>query len=191
MIEATNELADDLFGVLPFQAGRGQRRSQCVDCCYRSAASSRALGQAQALAEQQMEEQDEDIAEFEMEQKRDVESRMARQQDNQPVARRRLAAALESGHESPEGEIAMNDFLFGDVDDDMVAVRVYAHQVREGRKPDDQVDFTETLYWSGGTKTDENGKANVEFSLNDSVTGFRVFADAFAANGARASFNEN
>ena len=188
MIEATNELADDLFGgaAIPKQAADKEDPNALIGAAIaQQQAPGRALGQAQALAEQPVEEQDEDIAEFEMEQKRDVESRIARQQDNQPVARRRLAAALETAMKvQAEGEIAMNDFLFGDVGDDMVAVRVYAHQVREGRKPDDRVDFTETLYWSAGTKTDENGKASVEFSLNDSVTSFRVFADAFAANGS-------
>ena len=33
-------------------------------------------------------------------------------------------------------------------------VRVFAHQVRPGRQPNDRLDFTETLYWSAGTRTD-------------------------------------
>jgi len=69
----------------------------------------------------------------------------------------------------------------------MVAVRIYAHQVRSNRQPGERVDFTETLFWSAGLKTDEKGEALVEFGLNDSVTSFRVFADAFDARGAVGS----
>ncbi|PID44718.1 MAG: A-macroglobulin complement component [Proteobacteria bacterium] len=66
-----------------------------------------------------------------------------------------------------------------------VAVREYAHQVRPNRKANDRIDFTETLYWNAGIKTSaRNGKASVEFNLSDSVTGFRVMADAFGRNGA-------
>jgi len=67
----------------------------------------------------------------------------------------------------------------------MVPVRVYAHKVRPGRKPNDRVDFTETLYWCAGIKTDPNtGEATVEFGLSDAVTSFRVLADAFGADGS-------
>jgi hypothetical protein len=67
---------------------------------------------------------------------------------------------------------------------DLVAVRVYAHQVRPNRRPNERVDFTETLFWHAGLKTDSQGHATAEFGLNDSVTSFRVAADAFAAGGA-------
>jgi len=68
---------------------------------------------------------------------------------------------------------------------DFVAVRFFAHQVRPDRKPGERIDFTETLFWHAGIKTNEKtGKASVEFGLNDSVTSFRVFADAFNADGA-------
>jgi len=66
------------------------------------------------------------------------------------------------------------------VRNDFVAVRIYAHKVRSNRVQGERTDFTETLYWHAGIKTDEQGKATVEFGLNDSVTSFRVFADAFA-----------
>ncbi|HIM31677.1 MAG TPA: A-macroglobulin complement component [Planctomycetes bacterium] len=66
---------------------------------------------------------------------------------------------------------------------DFVAVRLYAHQVREDRKPNDRIDFAETLYWHAGVKTDENGRGAIEFHLNDAVTSFRVSADAFSGNG--------
>ncbi|NJN05345.1 MAG: A-macroglobulin complement component, partial [Rhodobacteraceae bacterium] len=71
----------------------------------------------------------------------------------------------------------------GPVANDFVAVRIYAHDVRANRQPNERTDFTETLFWSAGLKTDENGKATVEFGLNDSVTSFRILADAFNANG--------
>jgi len=75
-----------------------------------------------------------------------------------------------------EAEAVRNDF---------VPVRVYAHQVRPNRRPGERVDFAETLYWHAGLRTDaQNGQARVEFGLNDSVTSFRVFADAFSAAGS-------
>jgi uncharacterized protein YfaS (alpha-2-macroglobulin family) len=69
-------------------------------------------------------------------------------------------------------------------------VREFAHQVRPDRKPTDRVDFAETLYWNAGVKTDPTtGEATVSFGLNDSVTTFRAFADAFADSGAVAAGN--
>ncbi len=66
-----------------------------------------------------------------------------------------------------------------------VSVREYAHQVRPNRKPNDRVDFSETLYWHAGIRTSaRDGKARVEFGLADSVTSFRVLGDAFGRNGA-------
>lgn len=66
-----------------------------------------------------------------------------------------------------------------------VSVREYAHKARTGRQPNDRIDFTETLYWSAGVKTDpQTGQATVAFDLNDAVTTFRVLADAFTAQGA-------
>jgi len=71
---------------------------------------------------------------------------------------------------------------------DLVVVREFAHQVRPNRNPTDRVDFTETLYWNAGVKTDPtSGEATVSFALNDSVTSFKVYADAFSATGALGS----
>jgi alpha-2-macroglobulin-like protein len=70
---------------------------------------------------------------------------------------------------------------------DFVYTRIYAHELRPDRQPGDRVDFRETLFWHAGLKTSEQGAATVEFSLNDSVTTFRVFADAFTAAGAIGS----
>lgn len=69
-------------------------------------------------------------------------------------------------------------------------VREYAHQVRPDRKPDDRLDFAETLFWNAGVKTDpKTGEGTINFGLNDSVTTFRVFADAFAGSGAIGAAN--
>ncbi|MAE67737.1 MAG: A-macroglobulin complement component [Phycisphaeraceae bacterium] len=71
---------------------------------------------------------------------------------------------------------------------DMVAVRVYAHQVRPDRQAGDRVDFTETIYWNAAIRTDERtGRATVSFDLSDSVTSFRVHADGFTGDGALGS----
>ncbi|SET57580.1 MG2 domain-containing protein [Stigmatella erecta] len=67
----------------------------------------------------------------------------------------------------------------------VVYLREYAHTVRPGRKPGDRVDFTETLYWNAGVRTDaQTGEARVSFALNDSVTTFKAFAGAVGASGA-------
>lgn len=63
-------------------------------------------------------------------------------------------------------------------------VREYAHKLRDNRKPNDRVDFTETLYWNAGVRTDKDGLAKVSFWLNDSVTSFRIRADGFTDTGA-------
>ncbi|MDR2209267.1 MAG: hypothetical protein LBE22_09900 [Azoarcus sp.] len=66
-----------------------------------------------------------------------------------------------------------------------VYVREYAHKARPDRRPNDRVDFTETLYWNAGIRTNpRDGLATVEFDLSDSVTSFRLRADAFGNNGA-------
>jgi alpha-2-macroglobulin-like protein len=68
---------------------------------------------------------------------------------------------------------------------DLIFVREYAHTLRPGRQPTDRVDFTETLFWNAGVRTDpKTGEATVSFALNDSVTSFKAFADGFTANGA-------
>jgi uncharacterized protein YfaS (alpha-2-macroglobulin family) len=59
-------------------------------------------------------------------------------------------------------------------------VREYAHSVRPDRKPQDRVDFAETLYFQGGARTDAHtGKASLTFGLSDSVTTFLANVDAY------------
>lgn len=72
-----------------------------------------------------------------------------------------------------------------------IMVREYAHRVRANRKPNDRVDFTETVYWHKGIRTDaRHGKATVSFDLSDSITSFRVMGDAFGRNGALGSSDQ-
>ncbi len=64
-----------------------------------------------------------------------------------------------------------------------VTIREFAHQVRPDRKPNDRLDFAETLYWSAAVKTDANGEATVKFGMSDAVTSFRAAADGFTSTG--------
>ena len=64
-------------------------------------------------------------------------------------------------------------------------VRVFAHDLQPNHHPGERSDFTETLYWCAGVKTDaKTGQAKVSFKLNDSVTSFKLMADAFDESGA-------
>src|SRR6516164_6072910 len=69
----------------------------------------------------------------------------------------------------------------------MVTVREYSHTLRPNWTEGSRVDFTETVYWNAGVKTDASGLATVSFNLSDSVTSFRVLADAFSQDGALGS----
>ncbi len=69
----------------------------------------------------------------------------------------------------------------------LVIVRQYAHELRPNWSPTDRSDFTETVYWNAGIQTDESGHASASFALADSVTTFRIFADAFSKSGAVGS----
>ena len=95
--------------------------------------------------------------------------------DEREIGRRRR---IDEGDWDAEQSAMRNDF---------VPVRIYAHQVRSQRQPGDRADFAETLFWSAGIRTDEHGQATVEFGLNDAVTSFRVFGDAFSDSGAGAA----
>ncbi|HEY1067207.1 MAG TPA: MG2 domain-containing protein [Pirellulales bacterium] len=103
------------------------------------------------------------------------------------------ARALQAGKKEAA---AKRQVLAGDFDlrDEMaesaplVIVREFAHRVRDGRRPGDRVDFTETVFWNAGVFTSEKtGEATIGFELSDAVAGVRVFADAFNAEGALAS----
>ena len=109
-----------------------------------------------------------------------------------PVADGKLEQALEKAEEAQADRA---DFLgrrkrmafdpSTAIRNDFIAVRVYAHEVRKDRQPNDRRDFAETLFWHAGLKTNEkSGEAKFEFGLNDSVTSFRIAADAFNSSGS-------
>ncbi len=70
----------------------------------------------------------------------------------------------------------------------MLTVREYAHALRPNWIEGSRADFAETVYWNAGIKTNAStGLATISFNLSDSVTSFRVLADAFAADGTLGS----
>jgi uncharacterized protein YfaS (alpha-2-macroglobulin family) len=67
-------------------------------------------------------------------------------------------------------------------------IRIYAHDLESTHQPGERTDFTETLYWSAGVKTDSTtGIATATFKLNDSVTSFVATADGFTSDGSIGS----
>ena len=42
---------------------------------------------------------------------------------------------------------------------------------------EERIDYTETLFWSSGLITDDNGMVNISFILNDKESTFRITAD--------------
>jgi alpha-2-macroglobulin-like protein len=70
----------------------------------------------------------------------------------------------------------------------LLTVREYAHTLRPNWTEGSRQDFAETVYWNAGVKTDAStGLATVSFNLSDSVTSFRVLADAFSGDGVLGS----
>src|SRR5206468_2979764 len=70
----------------------------------------------------------------------------------------------------------------------LLIVREYAHTLRPNWTEGSRIDFAETVYWNAGVKTDAStGRATVSFNLSDSVTSFRVLADAFDRDGTLGS----
>jgi uncharacterized protein YfaS (alpha-2-macroglobulin family) len=106
--------------------------------------------------------------------------------EEQP-ARQNLRRALEKAQQAARKRVAglgLADEV-SELSQAFVLLRVYAHEVRPDRKRGDRVDFTETLFWSAGVRTDEKtGEATIEFGLSDAVTSFRVLADGFTSEGA-------
>ena len=71
---------------------------------------------------------------------------------------------------------------------DLLNVREYAHALRPNWTEGSRADFAETVYWNAGVKTEApTGVASISFNLSDSVTSFRVLADAFAQDGSLGS----
>jgi len=103
-----------------------------------------------------------------------------------PAAERDIAQALIQADEARQDD----QLIAGDAArrqiaaPQMVYVREYAHAQPAGKPFGQRSDFTETVYWSAHTRTNDEGLATVEFDLSDSVTSFRVNADAFTDGGA-------
>ena len=82
----------------------------------------------------------------------------------------------------------MQDEVFADVRPSWIILREYAHPIVHKSSASERNDFTETLYWHAGLKTDaKTGTASVNFHLSDSITTFKVQADAFDKRGALGS----
>lgn len=104
----------------------------------------------------------------------------------------RLAEALQQNAQAKEADAL---FAEDEVFDrrrmaPMVFIREYAHKQPAGKPLGQRSDFTETVYWSSATKTDDKGLATITFDLSDSVTSFRVKADAFTKDGALGANSE-
>jgi len=69
----------------------------------------------------------------------------------------------------------------------ILTVREYAHTRRPDWTEDSRSDFAETVYWNAGIRTDNSGSGTVSFNLSDSITSFRVLADAFDDHGTLGS----
>jgi uncharacterized protein YfaS (alpha-2-macroglobulin family) len=147
---------------------------------------------------------------FELEVEEDVQLNAAAMDDAMPQVQAAPAAieapvpaAPQKEIEAPQAGIANADLADAQaarkIAADMIVlprpggsgyIREYAFTTRPDRKPNDRVDFTETLYWNSGVKTGaRDGRATIKFSLSDSVTTFQVSADAFARNGALGAGN--
>jgi uncharacterized protein YfaS (alpha-2-macroglobulin family) len=105
------------------------------------------------------------------------------------VVARQAFAADQIG---PGGGARGGAFRVGNVQaavrNDFVVVREYAHVLPPNWTEGSRSDFTETVYWNSGVKTDATtGLATVSFNLSDSVTSFKVMADGFTSDGALGS----
>lgn len=65
-----------------------------------------------------------------------------------------------------------------------VSVREFAHQVRPGRKPNDRLDFAETLFWSAAIRTNAQGEATIAFGTSDAITSFRASIGGYTDTGS-------
>jgi hypothetical protein len=111
-------------------------------------------------------------------------------EENRAMAEKKQPAFREPLHLKEPRELGeMKQFLAPAPESEPpIVIREYAHTARAGRRPNDRADFTETLYWHAGIRTNpRDGTATVAFELSDSVTTFRVRADAFGNNGALGS----
>ena len=96
--------------------------------------------------------------------------------ERENLLQRRVAKEIVGGRAAMDAAIERRDESRAT----WVSVREYAHQARPGRQANERVDFTETLFWNAGVKTDaKTGQATIAFALNDAVSSFRIGADAY------------
>ena len=82
-------------------------------------------------------------------------------------------------------KIAAKERNFSEGKPGRIHLREYAHRRRANRMANTRSDFTETICWNAGIRTNpRTGRATVSFDLPDSITTFRVTADAIGNNGA-------
>ncbi len=159
-------------------------------------------GMGGALREIPMEDEAKDLApqasDKKMPAKQEIAAASARPMPELQAAQNKIQMALgkadvmERKARLIDGDAMLdNEIAFSrSAQNDLVMVREFAYEVRKDRNPTDRVDFTETLFWNSGVKTDaKTGEATVSFGLNDSVSTFRVFADAFTGTGALGATN--
>jgi hypothetical protein len=107
---------------------------------------------------------------------------------NQPAALNEVLLNAEAKDgQGIAGGFLKADFARRQAVANVITVREYAHALRPNWTADSRDDFTETVYWNAGIKTNADGVATVSFNLSDSVTAFRVLADAFGQDGALGS----
>ncbi len=93
--------------------------------------------------------------------------------------KKKQRAATKSGFVNSGEELRDLD---GDDEMYLVATREYAHRADE--TPEIRDDFAEVLYWRPLLVTDAQGMARVEFDTSDSLTQFRISAEAHDGRGA-------
>jgi len=101
-----------------------------------------------------------------------------------------MAGALEAGNKKMMERELLYIPDINEPKNDMAYIRVYAHQTQPDRNAAERNDFTETVYWNAGVKTDnKTGEAKIKFQLSDSVTSFKVTADGFSRSGSLGEGN--
>ncbi|HEY9681732.1 MAG TPA: MG2 domain-containing protein [Oculatellaceae cyanobacterium] len=97
----------------------------------------------------------------------------------------KTSPTLPEGSPIPDSEDGLGLSTAPQGGNNVVFLREFAHSVRRDRKPHDRMDFTNTLYWNAAVITNPiSGEANIRFGMDDSITTFKVTADAFTGNGA-------
>lgn len=87
-----------------------------------------------------------------------------------------------------DDELRLKDEIYRS---NFIIVREYAHKKRNNWEPNQRIDFTETLYWNAEIQTDKNnGTAVITFDLNDSITSFKIYADAIGSTGSLGEANK-